>query len=290
MRYPASQSHHGSSKLINGKTRLIAHLGYPTETFTAPKIYNPWFEARGVDAVVMPMGVRAEDFADAISMLRRVTNFHGALVTMPHKVNALEVLDEISVMARIAGSCNAIRLGDDGELIGDQFDGEGFVRGMRSRGREPAGSTALIIGAGGVGSAIAASLAGAGAAHLSLFDIDGARAAALAERLASHYPALDVTTGVNEPAGHQVVVNATPLGMKPADVLPLEPARLDPDCFVGEVVLGQRVTPLLQAAQARGCQTQAGTAMLFEMIPAYLEFFGFGEATADELRAAAMLS
>ena len=84
-------------------------------------------------------------------------------------------------------------------------------------------------------------------------------------------------------------MNATPLGMKDGDPLPVDPARLAPGSFVGEVVMRQEVTPFLAAARARGCDTQVGTAMLFEMIPAYLEFFGLGTATPDELRATARL-
>jgi shikimate dehydrogenase len=86
------------------------------------------------------------------------------------------------------------------------------------------------------------------------------------------------------------VVNGTPLGMKPGDPLPFDVARLSPSTFVGEVVMKQEITPLLQAARDRGCPHQVGTDMLFEMIPAYLEFFGFGSATPDELRAVARVS
>ena len=72
--------------MINGRTQLIAHLGYPTETFTAPMIYNPWFASRGINAAVVPMGVRGEDYAAFLAALFRLSNIRGALVTMPHKV------------------------------------------------------------------------------------------------------------------------------------------------------------------------------------------------------------
>ncbi|MDF3834567.1 shikimate dehydrogenase [Cupriavidus basilensis] len=276
--------------MINGKTTLIAHIGYPTESFKAPMIYNPWFEQRGINAVVVPMGLKAEDYAGCFHSLFRLTNIRGALITMPHKVSTMELVDEVTPTARIAGACNAVLLRDDGTLLGDQFDGAGFVRGIQRKGCQLGGASVLVSGCGGVGSAIAASLAAAGVARLGLFDARDASAQALAARLQAHYPQLQVTTGSSDPAGYAVVVNATPLGMNENDPLPFDVARIDPQAWVGEVVMKTEYTPLLRAAMARGCKVQVGTDMLFEMIPAYLEFFGFGTATADELRTVARIA
>jgi len=275
--------------MINGRTKLIAHLGYPTESFKAPMIYNPWFRKHGIDAVVVPMGVKTEDYPAALAALARVTNLHGALVTMPHKVTTLALADEATPTARIAGACNALLKRADGTWLGDQFDGSGFVRGVARKGRRVAGARVVVIGCGGVGSAIAASFAAAGAAAISLYDAHAASAEALAARLAQHYPKLVVRTGSNDPAGHEIVVNATPLGMKEADPLPFDIEHVDPAALVGEVVMKAEHTPLLRAALARGHEVQVGTDMLFEMVPAYLEFFGFGSASADELRAVAQI-
>ncbi len=275
--------------MISGKTQLIAHLGYPTEAFKAPMIYNPWFEKNRIDAVVVPMGVQAADYPAVLASLAHLTNLRGALVTMPHKVTTLRLVAEASPAARIAGACNALRLRADGSWFGDQFDGAGFVRGVERKGRAIAGIRALVSGAGGVGSAIAASLAAAGARELMLFDQQPAAAAGLRERLLEHHPLLVVGTGSNDPAGFDLVVNATPLGMRADDPLPFDVDRIDPSAFVGEVVMASEVTPLLAAARARGCRIQPGTDMLFEMIPAYLEFFGYPTATPDELRAVARI-
>lgn len=271
--------------MISGKTTLIGHLGYPTEAFKAPMIYNPWFESKGIDAVVVPMGVKPEDYATTLKSVFKFTNIRGALVTMPHKVTTMSLVDEATPTARIAGAANAILLRPDGTLLADQFDGAGFVRGVERKGRKLAGTRVLVSGNGGVGSAIAASLAAVGVAEMALFDNFEASSNALAGRLREHYPKLVVTTGSNDPAGYDLVVNATPLGMKDDDPLPFDISRISPSTFVGEVVMKQAITPLLAAAQAKGCAFQVGTDMLFEMIPAYLEFFGFGTATPDELRA-----
>lgn len=275
---------------IRGTTRLIAHLGVPTESFKAPLIYNPWFESRGIDAVVVPMGCEAADYPDFLRLLFRLRNIHGALVTMPHKVTTVALLDEASTTVKVAGACNAVRPGSGRTLVGDMFDGEGFVRGVARKGRAVEGASALVVGSGGVGSAIAASLAKAGAARLGLSDTRAESAEALAARLRSHYPALEVALGTADPAGWDIVVNATPLGMNPGDPLPVDVERLAPATFVGEVVMKAEETPFLAAARARGCATQVGIDMLFEQIPAYLEFFGFPAPAPEELRAIARVS
>ena len=275
--------------MISGKTTLIAHLGYPTEAFKAPMIYNPYFEKAGIDAVVMPMGVKTEDYAQVLKALFRLTNIRGALVTMPHKVTTVALLDEVTPTVQIAGSCNAILRRPDGSLLGDMFDGAGFVRGVERKGRPLKGAKALVVGSGGVGSAIAASLAGAGISAIGVFDANAASAESLGERLSEHFPKLKVETGSKDPDGYDVVINATPLGMKEGDPLPIDIARIAPTTFVGEVVMKQEMTPLLRAAKAKGCVVQVGTDMLFEQIPAYLEFFGFGTTTPDELRAVAKI-
>ncbi len=275
--------------MITGKTTVIGHLGWPTESFKAPMIYNPWFEAQGIDAVVVPLGVEPRDYADLFRPLFRIRNLRGALVTMPHKVTTAGLVDELTTTAQIAGACNAVLHRPDGSLLGDMFDGAGFVRGVERKGRTIAGARALVVGCGGVGSAIAASLAAAGLAGIGLFDPMEASAVALGGRLQQHYPALHVATGSNDPSGYDIVVNATPLGMKAGDPLPVDPARISDGSFVGEVVMKEEHTPLLRAAMARGCTVQVGTDMLFEMIPAYLEFFGFGTSTPEDLRRVARL-
>jgi len=273
--------------MISGKTTIIAHIGYPTETFKAPLIYNPWFDKSGIDAVVVPMGVKSDDYPAVLKALFKLTNIRGALVTMPHKVTTVALLDETSTAVKIAGSCNAILLRPDGTLLGDMFDGAGFTRGLKRKGFELEGAKCLVVGTGGVGSGIAASLAAERVASLVLCDTNVASARGLASRLSTHYPKLDARVGSNDPAGYDLVVNATPLGMKDGDPLPVDVARLSPKTFIGEVVMKREITPFLQAARERGCRFQVGTEMLFEQIPAYLEFFGFGTTTPAELRAVA---
>ncbi len=211
--------------MISGTTQLIAHLGYPTESFKAPMIYNPWFEKQGIDAVVVPMGVKPGDYAGTLAALARVTNLKGALVTMPHKVTTLSLADEITPTARIAGACNALLLRPDGTWLGDQFDGSGFVRGLLRKGRTLRGARVIVSGAGGVGSAIAASLAAEGVAHISLYDTCAASAEGLAERLRATHgarPCLILTADQTDAVRRAVRDADLPLLAKPVRPLALK--------------------------------------------------------------------
>jgi shikimate dehydrogenase len=199
-------------------------------------------------------------------------------------VATVPLLDDASTAVRICGACNAVRRDEAGRLVGDMFDGEGFVRSLRRKERRIEGAGALVVGNGGVGSAIAAALAQEGLARIGLFDLDRAATARLEAALTRHYPALQVATGSNDPASWDIVVNATPLGTNDSDPLPVDPSRLDPASLVAEVVLARAETPLVVAARARDCAVQLGADMLYEQIPAYLAFFGYPGATAEELR------
>lgn len=275
--------------MIDGNTELIAHIGYPTHTFKSPQIYNPYFEATGIAAVVVPMACQAHHFASFLPSVFGLTNVRGALITMPHKVSVVDLLDEVTATVRMAGSCNAVKKTAEGRLVGDMFDGLGFVRGLQRKGFDFRGRRALVIGAGGVGSAIAASLAQTGLAAIDLFDLHAPAAHALADRLRAHVPQLTVRTGHNDAAGQDLVVNATPLGMSAHDPLPTDLGRLHANTWVAEVVMSATPTPLVQRALQLGCPLQMGTDMLFEQIPAYLEFFGLPSTTPQHLRELAHL-
>lgn len=274
---------------IDGTTEILAHIGLPTHAFKAPLIYNPWFASQGVNAAVIPMGCGVEEYPEFLRLLFRLANVRGALITMPHKVTTVGLLDEAHRRVRVAGACNAIRRGAECQLVGDLFDGEGFAAGLSHNGRSARGASALIVGCGGVGSAIVASLAKAGAAKLGLYNRTPVKAEALARRVIADYPGVEIVLGTRDPRGWDIVVNATPLGMEPGDPMPLDVQRLSSQTFVGEVVMSRMETRFLAAARANGCQTQVGLDMLFAQIPAYLEFFGLPVARPEQLRAVARL-
>ena len=275
---------------IDGNTELIAHIGYPTHSFKSPLIYNPYFEKEGINALVVPMGCQTAHYPHFLKSVFNLSNIRGALITMPHKVTTVDLLDEVTPTVKVAGACNAVKRDEHGRLVGDMFDGAGFVRGVKRKGFELQGKRVLVVGCGGVGSAIAASLAAEKINAMTLFDVNTASCEGLGQRLQSEYPQIKVDTGSNDPEGHDLVVNATPMGMNEGDPLPMNVYRIAPETFVGEVVMRQEMTAFLQAAKNRGCKVQVGSDMLFEQIPAYLEYFGFKTTTAEVLRSVARLA
>jgi shikimate dehydrogenase len=253
---------------IDGNTELIAHIGFPTHSFKSPLIYNPYFEKEGINALVVPMGCQAEHYPAFLKSVFQLTNIRGALITMPHKVTTVGLLEEVTATVKVAGACNAVKLDAQGRLVGDMFDGAGFVRGVQRKGFDLTAKRVLVVGSGGVGSAIAASLAAEKIKAISLFDVNTASCEGLAQRLKQEYPHIDVQTGSNDPDGHDLVVNATPMGMNEGDPLPMDVSRIAPETFVGEVVMRTEMTAFLQAAKNRGCKVQVGSDMLFEQITA----------------------
>ena len=238
--------------MIDGKTRLIAHIGYPTESFKSPMIYNPWFEARKINAAVIPMGCKIEDYASFLKLAFRLTNVDGALITMPHKVTTLDLVDEVSVSAKIAGACNAVRRRRARQDDRRHVRRRGFCA-RRHEERPPSHRRQRPCRRLRRRRVCDRGLAGEGrrgqARPLRPFP-QGMNA--LAERLRAHYPKIEVTTGSADPAGYDIVVNATPLGMKKDDPLPFDVERIAPSTFVGEVVMKEEITPFLAAVRARG--------------------------------------
>ncbi|KPC79250.1 shikimate dehydrogenase [Streptomyces sp. NRRL S-4] len=258
---------------ISGSTRLYAVLGAPVEQVRAPSLLNPLFARLGIDAVLFPVHVEPDAFAGVLHGLTRMKNLDGILVTIPHKAAALRLADEVSPAAEVAGAVNALRREPDGRWSGENFDGAGFVRGLTEAGHLPGGRRIVLMGAGGAGSAIAAALLAAGAAHLTVCDPDAARLRELVARLEEHWPGR-ATGEADPPLGEaDIVVNATPLGMRPDDPQPFSVRGLPPRCVVADVIMKPRETALLKAAAALGHPIHHGAHMLDHQLDLYRTFF-----------------
>ncbi|SDC25826.1 shikimate dehydrogenase family protein [Belnapia rosea] len=246
---------------ITGAARLFAILGDPVGVVRSPAWWNDRFAEAGLDAAFVPLDVAAADLPAAWRGLTRLRNLDGVVLTMPHKQAVVPLLDALGPLARLAGAVNTVRRRADGAWEGEMFDGEGFVAGLRAEGHEPAGMRALQVGCGGAGRAIAFALARAGVTELALSDTAPGRAGALAEAVAAAFPGCRVATALPDPAGYGLVVNATPLGLRPGDALAVEPGRLSPGQVVADVIPTPERTALLDAAAAAGCDTVTGRAM-----------------------------
>lgn len=269
---------------ISGSTLLYPVIGYPVGQVKAPMLYNQLFAAIGIDAVVVPLEIAPADFPRVGPALFAVSNVRGAMITIPHKPACVDFLDAASAAVRAAGACNAIVKRSDGTLFGDLFDGVGFVRGLKRAGVETKGMRCLVVGSGGVGAAIAVALGETGAASVGVSDISTDSAARLAGRLTSFGVCREAFVATNDPAGYDLVVNATPLGLKESDPLPVPVERLAPGTVVADVIMKIDFTPLLLAARERGCTIHMGREMFIEMAPLYLSLFGYDGYTSDGIR------
>lgn len=251
---------------ITGRTRLFAILADPIHHVKTPQAVNAFCARQGFDGVLVPMQVKAENLVTTVAALRAMENLGGFIITVPHKVALVELLDEVTPHAKAIGAVNCVRREADGRLVGTMLDGTGFVAGLRAEGIEPKGMSAYLAGAGGAANAIAFALAEAGVSRLSIGNRTRAKSDDLKARLATLYPALEVDTAPASAAGHGLVVNATSLGLKEGDPFPLDTSALTPDQIVAEIIMQPEVTPLLAAAKAKGCRTHPGHPMLREQI------------------------
>jgi len=251
----------GTQPLVTGRSRLYAIIGDPIEQVKSPEILNPIMAAAGGAGILVPVRLAPERLAEGVRGLQAIGNLDGIIVTVPHKMRMLDLVDEVLVTGRRVGAINAARRDPDGRWVGDNFDGKGFVAGLRRHGHDPEGKRTLLVGAGGAGSAVGFGLAEAGAAPLTVYDVDRAKAERLARGIAAAFPRAGATVGPADAAGCALVVNATPLGMAPDDPLPIDPAGFAPGMVVADVVILAHDTKLLAAARGRGCAVVGGRAM-----------------------------
>lgn len=275
---------------IRGTTRVYLVLGDPVAQVRAPELYNHLFEQHGIDAVLVPAQVAPAALPGFVRHVLQAGNIEGLWLTIPHKAAIVEHLDRVDPLAGIAGAVNAVRRRPDGTLEGALFDGIGFVKALDRFEVPVHGRRVLLVGVGGAGMAIAASLAARGPAQLALFDATPGRAEAVAARLRAHVAADVVAAPDADPSQSDVIVNATPLGLRPDDPLPFDVARVKRDAAVVDILMKHAPTPLLQACGARGVRAWSGHEMLVQQTPEYLRFFGFDkvadavEADASEVR------
>lgn len=263
---------------ITGKTAIVLMLADPVDHIRGTLLINDQFAALSLDAVIAPIHVHLGDLAQCLDAIRLMHNVRGLGISIPHKIAAVPFMDELSPSARRLGAVNFIRRNPEGTLAGTNTDGIGFVTGLAVNGVELEGKRALVVGVGGVGRAIAFALADEGVQELVLANRDAAKAGALAREIAELAPACRVrVVEAHDPDaldGVDLLVNATSLGMRQGDPLPLSLDRLSRETVVAEVIVNPAMTPLLEAATARGCKVVGGAEMLKPQPRLVAEFFG----------------
>jgi shikimate dehydrogenase len=264
---------HALQAVIDGATRLFAIIGDPIGQVKSPQTLNPRFVAAGLNAVMIPVNVKPDRFDETVKGLKAIANLDGIIITVPYKSRILPLIDHVLPMAATVGAANAMRRESNQRWSGDMFDGRGLIRGLREAAVTLEGRRVLLIGAGGAGSAVAVAVADAGARAVTIFDVDTARAEALAARTAAAYPGCTVRAGPVRLSGHDTLINATPIGMAPGDGLPAPVEGLTSDMLVIDVIIKPQDTPLLAHARALGCRTFNGRVMLDGQAHELVQFF-----------------
>lgn len=249
---------------ISGHTKIIAIFGDPVEHTLSPAMHNAAFAEMGLDYAYAPFHVKPNDLAAAVRGIRAM-GIAGANITVPHKERVLEFLDEIDDEARRLGAVNTI-VNRDGVLTGYNTDGRGFVRSLREdAGFDPEKKKVFVCGSGGAARGIGFALAAAGARRIYFYDIDESRR----DRLA-----MDINSGTGREAARpslldadfirsaDLVVNATPLGMKESDPLPIPEKAFRVGQVVCDIVYNPKRTKTLAAAEAAGAKAINGLGML----------------------------
>lgn len=258
---------------ISGSTRLFAIVGDPISQARTPALFNPLIAEAGHDAVLVPFHVPQAHFPEILPALQKIPNLDGLVLTYPFKEIALDYVHEITDRAKLVGGLNAMRREADGQWRGDIFDGVGLLAAVKER-RDVAGADMLLIGAGGAGRAIAVEFARVGAASITVYDIDGKRGEAIAQRVGEAFPQCVTRFGDATARGHDIIINATPVGMNPSDGLPADLGRLDASMTVVDIVPSETPTALMRAAVEAGADVVPGKAMTAGQARAILQFFG----------------
>ena len=265
--------------MITGKTALCGIIGHPIGHVRVPMAFNERFARDGVDAVSLAFDSKPEHFAAAVGGLRALENLRGFVVTAPHKQAMVALCDEVVGEAKLVGAVNTVRRDPDGRLIGDLFDGRGFVEGLLAHDHVVAGKKVFLYGAGGAGNAVAFALARAGVASITIANRTEARAADLARRVGAAYPGCKVQVGARDGRGFDIAANATSVGLG-EDELSFDVSTLDASTLVTEVIMKPEKTALIRAAEARGLAVQQGKYMLDYQMDFIFDFMRLGAAAA----------
>jgi shikimate dehydrogenase len=258
---------------IDGSTEIFAIVGDPIKQVRTPGILNPLIQAAGRNAIMLPFHAPEHRFEEIARGVMGLANLGGLVITYPFKERSLTLVDELSERAEQIGALNAMRRSPDGRWIGDMFDGVGLCRAIAAQ-TPINGSRVLLMGAGGAGRAIGLALARAGAAAITVADLQSSRAEWIIDRVRAFYPGCDIRQRPAVAHGHDIIVNATPIGMAPGDALPADIGPVSPTMTVVDIVTYPKVTPLLAMAAAAGAKAISGAAMTNGQADAILEFFG----------------
>lgn len=260
---------------LSGSTAVYYIVGDPIAQVKSPQGVTESLQNQGLNAVCVPAHVKSADLSSFMQTSKAVQNVNGVIITVPHKIPVAADCDHISERAQFLGAVNVIRRSEQG-WYGDMCDGEGYVKALQSKGTELKGKRLLLVGVGGAGSAIALSVLQAGVEVLAIHEVNEQRRDQLIHRL-QELSLGQVVVGTADPAGFDIVLNATPVGMNATDPTPVDVSALRSNMVVGDVITSPVTTPLLEAAQQLGCTTVNGVDMFTQVRDLMVRFLLQGQ-------------
>lgn len=258
---------------LTGRTRLFAIIGDPIAQAGSPGLFNRELRRRNSPGALVPIQVSREDLVETFSGLWKIKNLDGLVITVPHKIACHDLINSLGPIAQQTGAVNAIRRRGD-QLEGENFDGLGFIGGLKGAGHELVNKRVLVIGCGGAGAAVAFAIAKESVSALYLYDIDTNKCLTLANKISKVYPHILVSTTYPDLSTIDAVVNCTSLGMKHDDPLPVAIHELNNNALAIDIVLEPEMTPFLTMALQRGMKVHTGPKMLKAQVSAICDFFG----------------
>ncbi len=273
---------------LTGASRLAGVMGWPVAHSRSPALHGFWLAEHGIDGAYLPLPVKPENLRRSLEALAMM-GFAGCNLTIPHKEDALNIVDQIDETARRAGAINTIMVDQHGRLVGSNSDMFGFLEALRAAvpGWSAKAGPAVVLGAGGAARGVVAALIDDGATEIRLVNRTPARAAALARALGGPVRCIPWEERAAALTGAALLVNATSLGMagQPALELPLD--ALPAAAVVNDIVYVPLETPLLAAARARGHEAVDGLDMLLHQgRPGFAAWFGVEPQVTPALRRA----
>jgi shikimate dehydrogenase len=247
---------------INAATRLCAVLGSPVAHSASPAMHNAAFAALGLNWRYLAFEVNPKNLRAAIEGAKTMS-FAGINLTVPHKLLALEMMDELDVSAKIWGAVNTIKF-QNGRAVGFNTDADAIVTSLREDLKiELRGAKILLLGAGGAGRTAALKLASENVAELFLVNRTEEKADAIAGEIIERFPSVKVSVG-HPKTNVDLILNATSLGLKADDPSPLDESQfsLKQTRAVYDMIYRPAKTRLLAAAKKSGCKTANGLGML----------------------------
>lgn len=282
-----------SAGKISPATKLCAVIGNPVGHSLSPALHNAAFDALGLDFVYVAF--RVEDLRAAMGGMRALENFRGMSVTIPHKIEIMNYLDEVDEIDRSIGSINTV-INENGKLVGFGTDGPGALKAILDAGVNVDGANVLMLGAGGAARAIAFTLARKTLLQkLVILDINEPLLINLTDDLRRGTAAavedelLETAALARRVAEADIIINCTPIGMHPREDASLVPAELlRPGQTVFDIVYTPLETKLLRDARSRGCTVISGVEMFVNQAVLQFERFTAAAAPVEVMRRVVM--